>query len=228
MTRFLAAWCAAALAGWLAVPQRAQAQSVEAVLARMDQAAPAFRGMTADVEMKTYTAILSDTTTERGTLKLQRLKGGQVRAIMDFSGQQDARVIGFLGTIVRIYYPNLKAYQDYEVGKNADVLNQFLLLGFGSSGRDLSRGYDITMDGAEPVGGRATTRLLLVPKDAKVKEHLAKIEIWVPNDAAYPLQQQFFEPSGNYRLVIYTNIKMNPPMHGGLELKLPAGVKKQG
>jgi hypothetical protein len=122
------------------------AQSAEAVLGRMDQAAPTFRGMTADVQMKTYTAILSDTTTENGTLKMQRLKNGDVRAIIDFSGQTDARVIAFLGRIVRIYYPKLKAYQDYEVGKNTDVLNQFLLLGFGSSGRQLAQSYQITMD----------------------------------------------------------------------------------
>jgi outer membrane lipoprotein-sorting protein len=212
----------------LAFAAASQAQSVDAVLARMDQAAPGFRGMTADVEMKTFTAILSDTITEGGTLKMQRLKTGEVRAIIDFSAQTDARVIAFLGSIVRIYYPKLSAYQDYEVGKNSDVLNQFLLLGFGSSGRQLAQSYQITMEGPEKLAGRDTTKLLLVPKDQKVKDHLAKIEMWVPADAAYPIQQQFYEPSGNYRIVTYQNIKINPPIHGVLELKLPKGVKKQG
>lgn len=204
------------------------AQSLEAVLARMDQAAPNFRGVTADVKMQTFTAILSDTTVENGTLRMQRLKTADVRAIIDFSAQTDARVIAFLGNIVRIYYPNLKAYQDYEVGKNSDVLNQFLLLGFGSSGRQLAQSYQITNEGSEKLAGQDTTKLLLVPKDQKVKEHLAKIEMWIPDSAAYPLQQQFYEPSGNYRIVTYTNLKINPPMHGVLELKLPKGVKKQG
>lgn len=203
-------------------------QSADAVLARMDQAASGFRGMTADVQMKTFTAILSDTTTENGTLKMQRFKTGEVRAIIDFSKQTDARVIAFLGSIVRIYYPNLKAYQDYEVGKNSDVLNQYLLLGFGSSGRQLAQTYQITVEGPEKVAGRDTTKLLLIPKDQKVKDHLAKIEMWIPGDAAYPIQQQFYEPSGNYRMVTYENIRINPPIHGVLELKLPKGVKKQG
>jgi outer membrane lipoprotein-sorting protein len=198
------------------------------VLARMDEAAPGFRGMTAAVQMKTYTAILSDTTTENGTLKMQRLKTGEVRAIIDFSAQTDARVIAFLGSIVRIYYPNLKAYQDYAVGKNSDVLNQFLLLGFGSSGHQLAQSYQISAEGSEKVAGQDTTKLLLIPKDQKVKDHLAKIEMWIPGDAAYPIQQQFYEPSGNYRIVTYINIKINPPLHGVLELKLPKGVKKQG
>jgi len=32
---------------------------------------------------------------------------------------------------------------------------------------------------------------------------LEKIEIWIPPDAAYPVQQQFYEPSGNYRARTY-------------------------
>jgi outer membrane lipoprotein-sorting protein len=212
----------------IALAAVAYAQSVDAVLSRMDHAAPGFHAMTADVQMKTFTAILSDTTTENGTLKMQRLKTGEVRAIIDFSAQTDARVIAFLGSIVRIYYPNLKAYQDYQVGKNTDVLNQFLLLGFGSSGRQLAQSYQITMEGSEKVAGKDCAKLLLIPNDPKVKEHLAKIEMWIPNDLAYPVQQQFYEPSGNYRIVTYTNIKINPSLHGVLELKLPKGVKKQG
>jgi outer membrane lipoprotein-sorting protein len=204
-----------------------RAQSVDDVLKRMDKAAPAFHAMTADVQMITYTAIIGDTTAENGTLKMQRLKPNDVRAIIDFSQQTDARVIAFLGRIVRIYYPNLKAYQDYEVGKNSDVLNQFLLLGFGSSGRDLAQSYTITSEGPEKVLAQETEKLLLVPKDPKVKERLQKIEMWIPNDAAYPVQQQFYEPSGNYRKVTYINVKLNPSLKRPLELKLPPGVKRQ-
>lgn len=204
------------------------AQSVQAVLARMDQAAPKFHDMTANVQMVTYTAIIGDKMTENGTLKMQRLKSSDVRAIIDFSQQPDSRVIAFLGKIVRIYYPNLKSYQDYEVGKNSDVLNQFLLLGFGSSGRELAQSYDITMEGQEKVAGQDTTKLLLVPKDPNVKDHLTKIEMWVPNDKAYPVRQQFYEPSGNYREVTYTDIQINPHLpQRTLELNLPKGVKRQ-
>jgi len=204
------------------------AQNVTEVLGRMDQAAPNFHGVSADVEMITYTAIISDKTDETGTLKMQRLKSGDVRAILDFRGQSDARVIAFLGNIVRIYYPIAKTYQDFDVGKKTDVLNQFLLLGFGSSGKDLAGSYDITAEGSEKVAGQDTTKLLLVPKNQQVKDRLSKIEIWIPNDASYPIQQQFYEPSGNYRIVKYANVKVNPPIKGTLDLKLPSGVKKQG
>ncbi len=204
-----------------------RAETVDAILARMDRAAPNFHAMSADVRMLTYTAILSDNTTEKGTLRIQRLKGDEIRAIMDFSAETDARVISFQGKVVRIYYPNLKTYQDYEVGKNTHVLNQYLLLGFGSSGKDLAKSYDITAEGSEDVGGITTTKLLLVPRDSGVKQRLTKAEVWIPMDSANPVQQQFYEPSGNYRKLTYSNIQLNPPITGTLELKLPPGVQKQ-
>ena len=212
------------LAGALALP----AESVDSILSRMDQAAPAFRGVSADIQMVTYTAIINDKTDETGTLKMQR-KGSTVRAIIDFSGQSDAREIAFFGNIIRMYYPKLKMYQDYDVGKNADVLNQYLLLGFGSSGKELAQSYEISAAGTEKVAGADTTKLLLVPKSAGVKEHLSKIEMWIPANAAYPIQQQFYEPTnGNYRRVTYSNVKLNPSFKGNLELKLPSRVKRRG
>jgi len=135
--------------------------------------------VSADIQMVTYTAIIGDTTQETGTFKMQR-KGSVFRAIIDFSGQNDAREIAFLGNIIRMYYPKLKMYQDYDVGKNGDVLNQFLLLGFGSSGKELAQSYEISAAGTEKVSGTDTTKLLLLPKSAGVKEHLSKIEMWIP------------------------------------------------
>jgi outer membrane lipoprotein-sorting protein len=210
------------LAGALALP----AESVDSILSRMDQAAPLFHGMSADIHMITYTAIIGDKTDENGTFKMQR-KAGAVRAIIDFSGQTDAREIGFLGNIIRMYYPKLKMYQDYDVGKNSNVLNQFLLLGFGSSGKELAQSYEISAAGTENVAGVATTKLLLLPKSEGVKQRLSKIEMWIPADAAYPIQQQFYEPSGNYERVTYSNVKLNPSIKGNLELKLPSGVKRR-
>lgn len=205
----------------------APAQSVSDILARMDKAAPAFHAISADIQMVTYTAILSDTTTENGTLQMQRVKPGDVRAIIDFTHQADGREIAFLGKNLRIYFPKLHEYQEYDLGKNSNVLNQFLLLGFGSSGKELAQSYNITFEGSEKVAGQDTSKLLLAPKDAKVLERLQKVEMWIPNDAAYPVQQQFYQPSGNWQKATYTNIKLNPPITGNLELHLPPGTKRQ-
>ncbi len=201
-----------------------RADTAEAVLARMDKAAPNFKAMSANVRMVTHTAVLNDNTVETGTFEMQK-KGKDVRAIMNLA-ENGGRQLGFFGKVVRIYYSNLNTYQDYQVGKS-NLLNQYLLLGFGSSGKDLSHGYNITADGTEIIDGRMSTKLTLIPKDKAVLEHLTKVEVWIPNDAANPVQQEFYEPSGNSRKVTYSNIDLNPPIKGLLQMKLPPGAKKQ-
>lgn len=179
--------------------------------------------------MITYTAVIQDKIVEDGTLKMQKGKGGDVRAVLDFSGlKNSAREIGFYGKIIRMYYPNAKDYQDFEVGKNGALVNQFLLLGFGSSGDELSASYTISSEGTEKVAGLNTTKLLLIPKDPKVKERLAKVEIWIPEGQANPIEQKFYEEtSGNYYQVTYSNINLKPSFKGPLEIKMLPGTQKR-
>jgi outer membrane lipoprotein-sorting protein len=203
------------------------ADSVSAVLSRMDETAPQFHGATADVVMDTYEAILSDHTKENGTLQMQRNGAADVRAIVAFTGGNDARTISFKGKTVRIYYPRLNTYQEADMGNKSQVLNHFLLLGFGSSGKELAAAYDVSSGGTESIGGTSTTKLVLVPKDAETKKTLDKVEIWIPEGQAYPLQQKFYQHNGNIQTVTYTNVKINPPMARSLEFKMPPGAAKQ-
>ncbi len=201
------------------------AQDLTGVLARMDQAAPNFRGMSADVLMVQYTKLLDDKGEQSGTVQMQRLRDKEVRAILDFPGEQ---TLAFSGKSLIIYYPRTGVYQQYPASNLGNALNQFLLLGFGSSGHDLKQSYDITADGVEKIGERQAVKLILIPKDQKVAQKLPKAALWIPEDEGYPVQQQFWEPaSGNYRLLTYSQIKINPPMEGKLEFKPPSGSRKQ-
>lgn len=202
------------------------AETPDAILARMDKQAPSFTGVSADLKMTTYTKVLDDSSVESGTLKMQRVKAGDTRAVIDFSGGSDARILSFQGRSLKIFYPKLNQYNEYDLGKNANVLNQFLLLGFGSSGKDLSASYTITGEGTEKVGAANTTKLLLVPKTAAVKEKIEEVEIWIPEGSTAPIEQKFYEPSGNYQLVVYSGVVLNPAGQK-VELKLPAGARKQ-
>ena len=201
-----------------------RADSLEAILTRMDQAAPGFTGLTANVIMDEYQAIIDSHTVQHGTFQMQRAKKGEVTAVVAFTGTDDARTLSFKGKTVLIYFPHLNTYQQVDLGKNSQALNQFLLLGFGSSGTQLKEGYTITVASQETAAGRPTTKLLLVPKDANVLKTLAKVEIWIPADAAYPVQQQFYDPAGNYRKVSYDDIHLNPSIK--VEFRLPPGAKK--
>jgi outer membrane lipoprotein-sorting protein len=205
------------------------AESVETVLARMDKAAPTIHAMTAQVKMTTYTAVLDDTDVEIGTLKMQKVKPGDLRAIVAFQGANTSRTIGLMGKFVVIYYPILNTYQRVDLGKQGETADELLLLGFGSSGSDLAKSYKIKLVGSENINGQDTSELELTPKDPGVSAKLAKINLWIPLDAGYPVQQQFFDPPkpGNWRKVTYTDIDLHPDIKGTLELKLPKDAKKQ-
>jgi outer membrane lipoprotein-sorting protein len=207
-----------------------RAESVEAVLARLDKAAPTIHAMTAQVKMTTYLAVIDDTSVENGKLQMQKVKPGDLRAIVAFQGAEQARTIGLMGKFVEIYYPNLNQYERYDLGKQAATADQLLLLGFGTSGSDLAKSYDIKLAGSEKVNGQDTSKLELTPKDPAVGGKVAKVDLWIPLDAGYPVQQQFLDPPkvGNWRKATYTDINLNPDIEKGtLELKVPKDAKKK-
>jgi outer membrane lipoprotein-sorting protein len=202
------------------------AESLHAILGRMDATAPSFKGITATLRMVTHTAILNDDTTQNGLLHMRRLRPGETRALINFTDERDKHTVSFGDRTVKMYYPNLNLVQVYDLGKNAKLIDQYLLLGFGSSGKDLQNNYEIQDAGAESIQGRKTTKLQLIPKSKDAQERLAKAEIWFPEDADYPIQQKFYQPNGNFTLVTYSDFQLNPSFsQKELDLNTPAGVK---
>jgi outer membrane lipoprotein-sorting protein len=84
-----------------------------------------------------------------------------------------------------------------------------LLLGFGTSGSELEKSYELSVRGSETVMGQAAVILSLVPKSAKVKAQLQRIELWLSTQSWQPAQQKFYEPSGDYVIARYSNVKWN-------------------
>lgn len=202
------------------------AESVSAILSRMDATAPSFKGITANLRMLTHTAILNDDSTQNGVLHMRRLRPGEVRALIDFTDAKDKHSVAFGERTVKMYYPNLNLVQVYDLGKNAKLIDEYMLLGFGSSGKDLQNSYEIKDGGSEPINGRKTTRLELIPKSKDAQERLSKAEVWFPEDADYPVQQKFYQPNGNFTLVTYSDFQLNPSFkQKDLELNTPSGVK---
>jgi outer membrane lipoprotein-sorting protein len=198
------------------------ADDLSAILARMDQAASVFHSMTADLKMVTYTAILDDKTTESGKLEMEKDKNG-TEAVISFTGP-DARTIAFLNKQIQLYTPKLNLIQIYKLAKSGKLLDQFLLLGFGASGKELAKSYNIQLGGIEQVNGQNASKLVLTPKEPGVKEQISQAELWIPGNSGYPVQQKFYNPSGNYRLATYTNFQLNPQL-GPLKLNAPPNTK---
>lgn len=219
MTRFLAVLL-------LLSVRPAATQDVNSVLARMDGAAKGFSGVTASIHRVMFTAVLNENTEEFGRMRMLRPKARDVRMLIEFE-KPDPKVVAFRDKKAEIYYPKINTVQEYDLGKHGALVDQFLLLGFGTPGRELGRSYDVKYVAAEEVGGKKTDRIELVPKSEKAREHIQKVEIWV-SESGHPVRQRYYEKSGDHTTITYSDLKVNPPLStADVTPRLPADVKRE-
>ncbi|MDX2153878.1 MAG: outer membrane lipoprotein carrier protein LolA [Bryobacteraceae bacterium] len=201
-------------------------ENIESVLGRMDQSAKSFRSLSADLKRISHTAVLNESTTETGTILMSRPKPKDMRMRVEIE-QPDKRSVSYASRTMQVFYPKINTVQEYDLGRQGGLVDQALLLGFGTNSGDLLGAYGIKVLGEEALGGQTTTRVELTPKAKEAKEHITKVELWV-GEAGHPLQQKIWLPSRDYYLVTYTGIKVNPPIsEEDLKLRLPKGVKKE-
>ncbi len=86
----------------------------------------------------------------------------------------------------------------------------------------------MTVGGEESVDAQKTTRVELVPLTEGAKQYLKRVEIWFSASSGNPVQQKFYQNSGDYYLMTYTDTKMDPNLQeSAVRLKLPSGVKRE-
>jgi outer membrane lipoprotein-sorting protein len=179
--------------------------SLASVLRMLDSEAKNFHSLSADVERTKVTVVVNDRSTETGTILVRGDK-----MLLDMKAP-DARTILRTGDAVYVYTPGLKRVEEYSLGKNRAVADQFLKLGFGTSGKELEKSYLVTLLGESTIDDRKTVELELTPKSTEVRDEFSKIQIWFDESTWLPVQQQLFETgSGDYELVHYSKIVKNP------------------
>jgi|SRR5262245_29143031 outer membrane lipoprotein-sorting protein len=205
----------------------AAADPLQATMNRLDEAAAGFRGLSADVHKIAHTAVINEDTVDEGAILVKRPKPRDMRMLVDIK-KPDPKTVAVAGRKVEIYFPKMNTVQEYDAGKNRALLDQFFLLGFGSTSADLKSGYEVKLGGPETVAGQKTTRIELVPKSKEVLAHLTGVELWISDSAGLTVQQKFHMPGGDYTQATYTNIKINPNLPDtALKLNLPKGVKRE-
>jgi len=203
----------------------APAEPLADVLSRMDRAAAEFRSLSARMKRVQFTAVLGESSEMEGELRLKRMKGGTL-GIIDFQ-QPEKRTVFIDGKSVYVYYPKANTEEIYDARKYTSNMDQILLLGFGTSSAELKKSYDFKEGGAEKVNGLQTTRIELTPKSDELKKLITKIELWIPEGQSNPIRAKFSEPSKNYEMVDYSDIKVNPALpDSAFKLELPPNVKK--
>jgi outer membrane lipoprotein-sorting protein len=153
----------------------------------MDRAAFSFKALSADVKSVQHTAVINEDNTDIGRMLLKRSKR-DMHMLVELI-QPDAKSIAIQGQKVEIYYPKRNAVEEYDIGQRRELLDQFMLVGFGTSGKELSAAYNINVLGGDTVAGQATIHLELVPKSPEVLKNLKQLELWIPESEGYPIQQ---------------------------------------
>jgi len=203
-----------------------RAETLDDILARMDQSARNFRTFSAKIKRTEYTQVLHSSDETEGAQRVMKVRGQPV-TILEFFGQ-NPQTIRLSGRTAEVYYPNAKLVEVWDAGKYAKAANQMLLLGFGTSGSDLRKDYELRWGGAETIGTARTTRIELVPKDRDLKKQVEKIDMWIPEGSSTPVQVKVSRTSKDYELASYSDVKVNPPLpESDFDLKLPPDVKRK-
>jgi outer membrane lipoprotein-sorting protein len=179
----------------------------ERVLADMDTASKNFRSAEASFVWNQYQKVIDETETQTGKIYFRR-QNGEIQMAADIS-EPDKKYILYSGGKVQVYQPKIDQVTEYNPGKNRSDLESFLVLGFGGSGHDLLKSYEVKSLGTETVNGTEAAKLELVPKSPRLRNNIARILLWIDPARGVSVQQQFFEPSGDYRLAKYSDIQVN-------------------
>ncbi len=181
--------------------------NLESVLNDMDKAAANFKTAQADFVWDQFSKVVNDHDFQKGVI-YYRVSNKETEMAADIKDPAKKYVL-FSNGKVDVYQPDIEQVTEYSAGKNKSDFESFLVLGFGGRGHDLQKSFTVTYSGDETVEGVKTAKLTLVPKAQKVKNMFSQILLWIDPARGISVQQQFIEPSGDYRLAKYSNIKLN-------------------
>jgi outer membrane lipoprotein-sorting protein len=210
----IASLIAIACALRLPAAQTGQA-TTNSVLEMMDKSASDFRSLTADLENTKYTDVVKDSSVETGHIYVRRDQKMRIEIT-----KPDPRTILRTGDQLYMYTPKINRVEEFDLGKNRAMVDQYVLLGFGTKSQNLQKSYEVKLTGEEQLDGKRTFLLELTPKSDDVRKKITKIQMWIDSSSWLPAQQKFYEAgSADYIQFHYSNVMKN--------LKIPDSRFKQ-
>ena len=183
--------------------------ALDKVLRQLDAASTKFQSAEADVKDEFYERVVRDTSTQTGSVYF--LHSGASTEMGLVVGQKR---VSFKNGQGMLYDPtSAKKFTPFSTGQNQQKADSFLTLGFGGSGKDLERAWDVKLSGTEPMNdnGQNVTvaKLDLTPKDPGVKSTFSHVIIWVDPARSISYKQEYTTPEGDKRTVTYSHLRYN-------------------
>jgi outer membrane lipoprotein-sorting protein len=196
----------AALLATSAFAQAGQA-NLETVLNLLDKTSLTFKSVQADFVWDQYQKVVDEKDTQSGVMYFKRT-GPNVDVAADITSPFPKKMI-FKNGELQIYTPKTGEVERHDASKNRKSFESFLALGFGGRGHDLTKNFEVSYKGTEPVGGKPAYKLQLTPKAAEVKNMFPLIILWIDPQTGMSEQQRLEQGGGDYRLATYTHISVN-------------------
>ena len=193
------------------------------ILSNMNEASKRLRTVAANLEYTKVTVLVDDKSTESGQFFYRKGKTTEIRVDIQ---KPDTKVLLFEKNKGEMYFPKINQIQEYDLAQRSDLVQQFLLLGFGTDTNELKKAYNITYVKEEDLEGDTTVLLELLPRRGSSAAQITKIQLWVNEESWLPAQQEFFQPGGDYLIAHYSGVKVNRILPGStFELNAPANAK---
>ncbi len=196
---------------WAGAAQSQSNADLARVLAQMDAASAKFHSAQASFQWDQFERVVSSTDTQTGVVYFLR-SGADTRMAADIltaDGQPSKKTIVFSEGVLKFYQPQIDQLTVIRAGNKKDQYESYLTLGFGGSGSELRKSWDIAYQGTETIDGVSTAKLDLVSKNAGVRNNFSHVTIWVDPTRAISLKQILYEPSGDSKTSYYRNIEYN-------------------
>ena len=213
----------------MALPLRA-ADDLDKVIAKLDASAKSFTSAQADIAWdNVQTQPVLDKDSQVGTAIFARAKNGQMQVAVHIktdNGKPVLKDLSYADGVGKMYEPAIKQIQVFKVGDKSSQLETFLTLGFGGSGQDLTKNWQITSAGTESINGVQAAKLQLAPRDPAMAKTAPKVLLWIDLDRGVALKQQRFDSAGNYVVFTYGNIQLNKKVpSNAFEIKTASGTQ---
>ena len=219
----LLVWTGAALA-----QSSSSNADLQKVLGEMNAASARFHSAQANFEWDQFEMVVSSTDTQKGVIYFERT-GGTTRMAADIEtadGQPAKKTLVYQDGELKFFQPQINQLTVFHAGKKQGQYESYLTLGFGGSGSELEKGWDITYQGMETIDGVQTAKLDLVSKSQAVRNNFPHVTIWVDPARAISLKQIFFEASGDKRTSFFRDIQYNKKISPSV-FKIKTNAKTQ-
>jgi outer membrane lipoprotein-sorting protein len=207
----------------------AKAQSnapLEKVLDQMDLAGKNFSTTEAKFVWNEYKSVVKDTDTQEGKIYFRRA-GDDTQMAVDITAPYPKYVV-LTGGKLQLYEPKVNQVTVYNLQKNHSEFESFLVLGFGGGGHSMLKSFEVSYLGTEKVEGVEASKLDLIPKTPKVQQMFPHIVLWIDPARGISVRQQLFQGGGDYRLAIYSDIRLHQKIADNVfKLKTDAKTKVQ-